>query len=683
MRLHLSHSLVILLVLISQVAFASDELKQERDSLQTRLIELAEAPAEERAAVCYYLGYNFTEEYEFDSALVWFSSALDLYREAKDLDRIYKSLFNLAYIHYQIYEYDKALEYFHQSMDEVAEVRDDDSLRAVILDWISLQYLYSGAYGEAIKNQLQSIQIREELSDSAGLAESYYSMGDIFNHQKKMEESHQYFNKCIHLAERFNQNHLIYGALGSIGGLYIEEDKWDSAYVYSRRALQLAEAEGMEYGIAYSSSALGNYHLEMEQYDSARYFFERAAEIAQRMGEAGEIANAHLGLGRVCHAEGQTDLALGHFKEALRISRQYELNDVLEDIFEKVSKYFYDIEMYDSAFLYQQKLAALKDSLFQERNESTMSTLEARYGILQQESAQQQLLLKKDKQIEQMTMWGAIIMLLLVLALTWTLYRNYRNQKQTNAILELNNSMIRAQNDKLLMYNEDLKQFAYATSHDLKQPLRTIGSFASLIQRKLATEINEETRTYFEFINRAVNDMSALLTNLLSYSQLDDKSMSYEDLDLNDILSSVTNNLTSLIQDKDASVLIEELPGIHANREHMMQLFQNLTNNGLKFNDKDNPEIQISWYRKKGKLHFTVQDNGLGIDKEYTECIFGLFQRLHDKSEYQGSGMGLAICKRIVKHYRGEIWVDSRKGRGSTFHFVLPEAKAMQVQAAA
>ena len=678
MRLHLSHSLVILLVLISQVALASDELKQERDSLHSRLVELAEAPAEDRAAVCYNLGYNFTEEYKFDSALVWFNSALELYREAKDLDQIYKCLFNLAYIHYQMYEYDKALEYFHQSMDEVAEVRDDDSLRAVILDWISLQYLYSGAYEEAIKDQLQSIKIREEQNDSAGLAESYYSMGDIFNYQKKIEESHQYFNKCINLAERFNQYHLIYGALGSIGGLYLEDSKWDSAYVYSRRALKLAEAEGIEYGIANSSSALGNYHLEMEGYDSARYFFERAAEIAQRMGEAGEIANAHLGLGRVCHAEGQTDLALGHFKESLRISHQYELNDVLEEVFEKVSKYFYDIEMYDSAFLYQEKLAALKNSLFQERNESTISTLEARYSILQHESAQQQLLLKKDKQIEQMTMWGAITMLLLVLALTWTLYHNYRNQKQTNAILELNNSMIRAQNDKLLMYNEDLKQFAYATSHDLRQPLRTIGSFASLIERKLATEINEDTRIYFEFINRAVNDMSALLTNLLSYSQLDDKSMSYEDLNLNEILSSVTNNLTSLIQDKGANILIEEMPGIHANREHMMLLFQNLTNNGLKFNEKDNPEIQISWYRKKGKLHFTVQDNGLGIEKEYTERIFGLFQRLHDKSQYHGSGMGLAICKRIVKHYRGEIWVDSRKGEGSTFHFVLPEAKAMQ-----
>ena len=655
-----------LFILIALLSCAFGSLQAaERDSLRNRLIELEGAPPAERGQVCYQIGRTYASTYDYDSAITCYQHALELGREGQDLDLIHKALFIIGYTHYATYDYSEALAYFHQALEEVAEVRDDDSLRAVVYDWISLQYLYSGAYGEAIRHQLQSISIREALQDSAGLAESYYSMGDILDHQRKYRESQDYFQKCIRLAERFDQTHLVFGAYGSIGALHIEAERWDSAYWYSRKAHRIAIEEDLEYGIAYTNSSLGECYLHYGQFDSAREAFTTALELARRMGEASEIAYSLAGLGQVTQKTNGRDHALELYSEAVRVSVEFELDDVREDIFEKLVGSYVEWGMYDSAYSYQKQLADLRDTLFQKRNESTVSTLEARYDILQKEAAQKEAILLKDQQIRRMTVWGGIVVLVLIIAIIAMLVNTLRTHQRNNALLE-------AHNVKISEQNVDLKQFAYSTSHDLKQPLRTIGNFSSLIQKRLGDPDDRETGQYFDFINQAVSDMSSLLTNLLSYSQLDDKRRSYEDLCLNEVFHSVTNNLNVLIREKEANILVEELPAVEANREHMMQLFQNLVNNALKFNDKDYPEVMVSFEKQGDQYRFSVKDNGVGIDAAHTERVFGLFERVGDTDRFGGSGMGLAISQRIVKHYRGQIWVESVPGKGSTFHFTLP-----------
>jgi light-regulated signal transduction histidine kinase (bacteriophytochrome) len=303
-----------------------------------------------------------------------------------------------------------------------------------------------------------------------------------------------------------------------------------------------------------------------------------------------------------------------------------------------------------------------------------VSTLEARYGILQQESEQQAALLAKDHQLRRQTLWVSGIIGFLLLSLGWIARRNLNNQRRLNAVLEASNHVIKVQNGKLVQANEDLKQFAYAASHDLKQPLRTIGNFAGLLERKFKGNIDEDAADYFAFIRQATRDMATLLTNLLEYTQLENKADSYEELDLNQILQNVQINLSQMISEKQANVLSEWLPSLEANREHMHQLFQNLINNGIKFNDKANPEIQISVELLPDRYRFAVRDNGVGIDPEYADKVFGLFQRVGDRSAFEGTGMGLAIAKRIVQQYNGQIWVESTPLHGSTFYFTVPKS---------
>jgi len=641
------------------------------DSLLQLLSGTPHASTEQRAAWASQLGHNYADRYRYDSALALYAQALAGYQQAGNQEMAFDVLFDLGYTHYAMYEYSRALEFYHESL-ELAESLNDDSLRAVAYDWISLQYLYSGAYGQAITNQLSSIRIREARKDSAGLAESFYSMGDILSHQQKLEESNAYFRRCIRLASRFDQKSLLLGAYGTIGAAFIDQNQWDSAFWYNRVALRIAQRNEMDYGIAFANGALGKCYLAKNKLDSAETCYRRSLEVALKMSEHSEISHSLLGLGLLAQRKGDTEQALANFREGLKVGQAYALTDVEEEAYGHMAETFHLAGMHDSAYAYQLKLIALKDTLFADRSQSMVSTLEARYGILQNEADQQALLFAKDRQIKTLTMLVGGVGALLTLGFLWFSYYNYRNQRSLNAVLENHNQTMEEQNEKLTLANEDLKQFAYAASHDLKQPLRTIGNFSTLIERKFKPYIDEDTEDYFQYIQRAVRDMSSLLTNLLQYTQLENKAESFEALDMNDVLATVTNNLSQLIQERKANVMAEYLPNIMANREHMIQLFQNLINNALKFNDKLYPEVLISYTSSANTYCFSIHDNGIGIDPAYQDKIFGLFQRVGDKEVYEGSGMGLAITKRIVRQYQGDIWVESKPHCGSTFHFTIP-----------
>lgn len=640
------------------------------DSLEGLLERHAPASGMERAGLERELAYAYFQDYRYREALEHYEAALDLTRRHGTPEELFAALTAIGYAHYTAYAYAKALPYYNEALD-IAYGMGNDSLRAVAYDWMSLQYLYSDAYGQAIHHQLESIRLREALHDSFGLAESYYSMGDILGHQRKYDESKAYFRRCIRLATHYGQDYLLVGAYGTVGQHFADELNWDSAAWYAGVALRIAEEEGMDYGIAFTNSILGDGHREAGRLDSAAIHYHRALETARRMQDPDQIATALVGLGRLAVLEGRREEAISRFRQALALAVAYDLRKVQEDAHARLAESFARFGQFDSAYRYQQELLAVKDSLHEERAASMVSTLEARYGILQSESEQQAALYAKDRALRRLTVWVTGIISALVLLLAWAFWRHGRKQRQLNAVLEEGHRVIQRQNAQLTQANEDLKQFAYAASHDLKQPLRTIGNFAALLEKKFADRIDADAADYFGFIRQATRDMASLLTNLLDYTQLENKADSFEDLDLNDVLHSVQVNLTTLIQEKDANVLSEWLPPLKANREHMVLVFQNLINNGLKFNDKPNPEIRVEVEDLGGRYRFSVTDNGIGIDPSYTDKVFGLFQRVGDREAFEGSGMGLAIAKRIVRQYQGDIWVESTPSRGSTFHFTV------------
>jgi PAS domain S-box-containing protein len=232
--------------------------------------------------------------------------------------------------------------------------------------------------------------------------------------------------------------------------------------------------------------------------------------------------------------------------------------------------------------------------------------------------------------------------------------------------------ILKSKLEELSRSNAELEQFAYVSSHDLQEPLRMISSYLQLLQRRYQGKIDEKADKYIYYAVDGASRMQVLINDLLEFSRVTTKAKEPEPTDCEFVLDQVLPNLDLYIKENKAVVSHDPLPEVVADNTQLAQVFQNLIVNGIKFHSEETPKVHISAEKKAGEWLFSVQDNGIGIDPQYSEKIFEVFKRLHKKEEYPGTGIGLAICKKIVERHGGHIWVESELGKGSTFYFTLP-----------
>lgn len=228
------------------------------------------------------------------------------------------------------------------------------------------------------------------------------------------------------------------------------------------------------------------------------------------------------------------------------------------------------------------------------------------------------------------------------------------------------------QADDLARSNQELAQFAYIASHDLQQPLRTVISYLQLLQYRYRDSLDNEADEFIEFAVSGALRMKTLIDDLLNYSQIREVRAEYPVVDLNDVMTTVLENINALVEEKGAVIDWVTLPSVNADSGQMEQLFQNLLANGIKFQKNRHPTIQVRVESVNEQWQFSVADNGIGIAQEHVQKIFKIFKRLHAQTEFPGTGIGLAICNKIVERHSGKIWVQSVPGDGSTFYFTLP-----------
>jgi len=227
-------------------------------------------------------------------------------------------------------------------------------------------------------------------------------------------------------------------------------------------------------------------------------------------------------------------------------------------------------------------------------------------------------------------------------------------------------------NKELMRSNRDLEQFAYVASHDLKEPLRVISGFSGLLSLKYANKLDKDAKLHFGFIEEGVERMFNVIESLMTYSTVGQKDTTYSSINLNQLIQNKVKDLSQLIKDKNASIKIEDLPEIIGHKEQIGMVFFNLINNAIKFNNKKKPVVLIKEEKGDRKYwKFSIADNGIGIEPQYKEQIFGIFKRLHNKKEYEGSGIGLSVCQKIILRHEGFIWFDSVLAEGTTFYFTI------------
>ncbi len=225
--------------------------------------------------------------------------------------------------------------------------------------------------------------------------------------------------------------------------------------------------------------------------------------------------------------------------------------------------------------------------------------------------------------------------------------------------------------DALEKSNKELEQYAYIASHDLQEPLRIINNYTQLLARKYNDLLDEQGLSFMGYITENTNRMKDLIQDLLELSRISGNKSQITKVDLNQTLKKVLENLKVPISDSKAEIFLDDLPQVKGDAAQIRQLFQNLINNALKFNDKKPPKIFVKVNTENGKPVFSVKDNGIGIDRKYFDKLFVMFQRLHLKNEYPGTGIGLTICRKVVENHDGKIWVESEPGKGSEFFFTL------------
>ena len=223
--------------------------------------------------------------------------------------------------------------------------------------------------------------------------------------------------------------------------------------------------------------------------------------------------------------------------------------------------------------------------------------------------------------------------------------------------------------------NERLEQFAYAASHDLQEPLRMVSSYLQLVERRYADELDEDAEEFIEFAVDGAERMREMIEGLLEYSRIKDQGGSFETVELDELLESVFDDLRLRIEESDAEITSDELPTVKGDDDQLRQLFQNLLSNAIEYSGDEPPRVHISAERDGPRWLISVADEGIGIDPDEADRVFDVFERLHTRDEHAGTGIGLAVCERIVEHHDGEIWVDSEPGEGATFSFTLPAAE--------
>jgi PAS domain S-box-containing protein len=247
-----------------------------------------------------------------------------------------------------------------------------------------------------------------------------------------------------------------------------------------------------------------------------------------------------------------------------------------------------------------------------------------------------------------------------------------QRKEDENALKKMNKELGRS--------NRELDDYTYAVSHDLKSPLRTIGSFSNFLLEDYSEQLDDQGKEYLSRMQSATQRMTELIDDLLKISRIGRMDTNIELFDVNEIINEIIADNKSLIENNNGKIIAGELPSINSQKIWVKQLLTNLVNNGLKFNESSNPTVWIECEEKEDHYLFSVGDNGIGIEKKHHEKIFKIFQRLHTIEEYPGTGAGLHICKKIVESLGGEISIESKVGKGTTFFFTIPKKVSQNVQ---
>lgn len=598
-----------------------------------------------------------------------------------------ESIYLMARCHGRLSNNIEAIKGLEIYLDFPVEVVDS-SRRELARSLIPDLYRQVGLYEQSHQKHVSLLAYRDSIQDSIGIAKSYYELGTLFHDQNNYVQAIDYYEKSVSLCETLEDSLNIVSGYSALGTNHRENKDLERALEYNQAALDLIPTISSEKLKKrsrlqpYAEMNMGSLLLAMKEYDRAKEHLDNSIRLFKEIKYTPGLASAFLDYGNLLEELGTQQEAIDVFKEGLVIAEGMKALNRMAEFHHALAIGYQRIEQIQDAYHHLSQYATLKDRIVNQEQQKRMDQAQFKYelekkgreiGLLNQEIDLMQRKEAIDRRFRQFYIASfALVALLLALFIYW-----YRLQRAHNSVLQEKNEKINQQNDMLQHLNAELKQFAYIASHDMREPLRSIGAFSSLLQRRQGAKLDDSGKEYLSFIREAVDRMSALLNDLLDYSKINSQQAT-EWIDMKGIIQTVKSNLNHQLTTTKGEIVVQRkgIPYLDAVPTQMMQLFQNLISNSLKFRKPDvDPVVQVAGFAHDGGHVITIRDNGIGIDPKYKEKVFGMFSRLNNKEQFEGTGIGLATCKKIVQQHGGKIWVESEEGEGSTFFIWMPKKR--------
>lgn len=568
---------------------------------------------------------------------------------------------DLAIVNEKLSKYAIAKDY-HLKAIEMAEKEDD--IETVENGYHGLGSLYEtvGDYDQAIEYYLKSLNIAESRKSTEGVIITLQSIANTYQHINHKEKSLQTIERAYQLAVKLNDEKLIASTLFDFGRILTSFGHYEQALDKQKASLAIFQKSEDGVSISRGLISIGEIYTHQGLFNEAEQYFMKCFDYEKYLA-AIEHARLYNRLGNLYLQQSKLDTAELAFKTSLKLSQKGDFRELTQQNNHDLYKIYAGNNNKDLALQHLETYLELNNYIRNEQRTDRITELQFKFDVEKNDKEYQALTLRQNR----ITFLSAsILFVVLILFLIYMV----RLKSKNNTTLRKKTEEIEAQNIRLAENNEVLSQFVYVAAHDLKEPLRNVGSFVSLIQRKYGKQFNEEANQYMGYVTSGVTRMNNLLGDLLEYSKITSSKAENARTILGDVLNEVTSNLQEKIISSQATITLpSEKIDLRISRVHLLQLMQNLVGNGLKFIPPGRlPVIEVTTKSTGNNFIISVSDNGIGINKDYAPKVYNLFHQLDKKAGYEGTGIGLTICKNIVDKYNGKIWFDSVLEKGTTFH---------------
>jgi len=611
------------------------------------------------------MGFVFEENNHLQNALNSYNTCMDIAQNMNDNGLKLTIYTDLAIVYEKMSKYAIAKNY-HLKAIELAQREED--IETVENGYHGLGSLYEtvGEYEKAIDYYFKSLNIAESRKSTEGMVITLQSIANTYGHLKHEDESLKTIEQAYNMAVKLDNKKLIASTLYDFGNILTSFGKYQEALTKQKASLLVYRQSEDGISISRGLVNIAEIYTHLELYDEAESYFMECFDYEKYLSTL-ENARLHNRLGKLYLKQNKIDTAEIAFKKSLVFSESGDYRKLTQQNNHDLYKINQSNGNDSLALSYLETYIKLSDYTLNQQRSDRITELQFKFDVEKNDKEYQALMLRQNK------MMFAIISITLIVFIVGLGYM-VKLKENNNISLLKKTEEIESQNIRLAENNEVLSQFVYVAAHDLKEPLRNVGSFVSLLQKKYGKNLNEEANEYMGFVTSGVTRMNNLLGDLLAYSRITSSVAENERTTLGDVLEDVSENLREKIITNEATLdFPTEKIDLQISRVHLLQLMQNLIGNGLKFIPKGRqPMIKVETKLTADAFIISVADNGIGINQDYAHKVFNLFHQLDKRAGYEGTGIGLTICKNIVDKYNGKIWFDSVLTEGTTFHISLP-----------